>query len=261
MVHRKVPSGDADKNNQFLIRRPSLISSERERDTLFMRSHYSEHHEEVFKIIFARCPAVLNDAGNLLNCRYRQRGYGSQDLATTAGRVTIVAYLGMKAIGTLTVQLDTGERLAADDCFAETLHSFRAKGDRICEFTKLATIPGLPVRGVLASLFHVGFIYVHQLNCVTHVAIEVNPRHVDFYTRVLGFQIHGTPQVNPRVKATSILLIAKFDDIGRRLHAHDSEGAASEGLHNFFLHAFSNAEEEGIRQRIRGVLNRMDGAG
>ena len=79
----------------------------------------------------------------------------------------MVAYRGMKAIGTLTVQLDTGERLLADDYFVETLNDLRGKGVRICEFIKLAAVPDASVRGTLASMFHVGFIFAHQLNSVT----------------------------------------------------------------------------------------------
>ena len=107
----------------------------------------------------------------------------------------------------------------------------------------------------LASLFHVAFIFAHQISHATHAVVEVNPRHVAFYTRVLGFTPHGAPQSNPRVKAPGVLLVADFHHIGRQLLARDAHGSRDTGEPPpFFSHSFSNAEAQGIRHRIQAAL-------
>lgn len=242
--------------------------------TLFMRSAFlPEPQSQTFKIRVARRASVLQDAVGLLNRRYRQRGYGSQTLTMSPERMTVVAYEGRQVIGTLTVQLDTRQGLLSDECFGDELGALRARGAKLCEFTKLATAAHAPGPATLASMFHVAFIFAHQIHGATHAVVEVNPRHVGFYSRVLGFAAHGAPKANPRVKAPGVLLVADFLHIGRLLRARDTgaesatgaatpAGAAATGAQPppFFSHSFSSAEEQGIRQRMHAALHRGEGA-
>ncbi|MBD9394547.1 N-acetyltransferase [Acidovorax sp. ACV01] len=238
---------------------PHNPAGEAPQSTLFMRSGFSaELKSKGFKIRIARRPSVLQDALGLLNRRYRQRGYGFQTLTMSPERMTIVAYEGQQVIGTLTVQLDHGRGLLSDECFREQLDRFRADGAALCEFTKLATAPQAPAPATLASMFHVAFIFAHQVSGATHAVVEVNPRHVSFYTRVLGFAPHGTPQSNPRVKAPGVLLVADFQHIGQQLLARNAHGSGSGETPPFFSHSFSNAEEKGIRNRIKTSLTRLE---
>ncbi len=212
-----------------------------------------------FKIRIARRTSVLQDALGLLNRRYQQRGYGFQTLTLSPERMTIVAYESKQVVGTLTVQLDAGRGLLSDACFQEHLDDFRARGALLCEFTKLATAPHAPAPATLASLFHVAFIFAHEIHQATHAVVEVNPRHVAFYTRVLGFSAHGAPQSNPRVKAPGVLLVADFQNIGRQLRARDACACPTAGeAPPFFSHSFSHTEAQGIRQRIQAALQPLE---
>ncbi|WCM93935.1 N-acetyltransferase [Acidovorax sp. NCPPB 2350] len=227
--------------------------------TLFMHPDFSpQPRSEGFKIRIARRSSVLQDALGLLNRRYRQRGYGSQTLTLSPQRMTIVAYDGGQVVGTLTVQLDTGRGMLSDECFQGELEGLRARGARLCEFTKLATAPQAPSPATLASMFHIAFIFAHQVSGATHAVVEVNPRHVAFYTRVLGFAAHGAPADNPRVKAPGVLLVADFLQVARQLLARGQQGAGEPPT--FFSHRFSSAEEKGIRHRIRAALARQGDA-
>ncbi|MFY3383730.1 N-acyl amino acid synthase FeeM domain-containing protein [Paracidovorax sp. MALMAid1276] len=205
-----------------------------------------------FKIRVARRSSVLQDALGLLNRRYQQRGYGSQTLTLSPERMTIVAYEEQQVIGTLTVQIDTRQGLLSDECFKAPLDVFRARGALLCEFTKLATAPHAPMPATLASMFHVAFIFAHQVNHATHAVVEVNPRHVAFYKRVLGFADQGAKAENPRVKAPGVLLVGDFAQLGRQLRSRGHRGPGEPPP--FFSHSFSNAEEQGIRERIRAAL-------
>lgn len=237
--------------------------------TLFMRSAVlAEPGSQAFRIRIARRPSVLEDAVGLLNRRYRQRGYGTQTLTMSPDRMTVVAYEGKQVTGTLTVQLDTQQGLLSDECFGDELGGLRARGAKLCEFTKLATAPHAPAPATLASMFHVAFIFAHQVHGATHAVVEVNPRHVGFYTRVLGFGAHGAPRTNPRVKAPGVLLVADFLHIGRLIVARNTGSGAGTRTPPggaepppFFSHSFSDTEAKGIRHRIEAALKRWGNAG
>lgn len=236
----------------------STFDNEAASSTLFMHSVVSpEPRGEVFKVRIARRPSVLQDALSLVNRRYRQRGYGSQALTMSPERMTIVVYEGNQVSGTLTVQLDSSHGLLSDECFPQELDGLRARGASLCEFTKLATAPQAPMPSTLASMFHVAFIFAHQLNHATHAVVEVNPRHVAFYTRVLGFTSCGAPKSNPRVKAPGVLLVAEFKHIEQQLRARATRGGDASEPPAFFTHGFTDAEAKGIRNRMRSTLRRL----
>jgi hypothetical protein len=56
---------------------------------------------------------------------------------------------------------------------------------------------------------------------VTDVFIEVNPRHVVFYTRALGFVVAAGAQLCQRVLAPSVLLHLEVDTLESRLGARE----------------------------------------
>lgn len=236
---------------------PAHAAGEPPSSTLFMDSALPPQPSGAgFKIRIARRPSVLQDALGLLNRRYHQRGYGFQTLTLSPERMTMVAYEKQQVVGTLTVQLDAGHGLLSDECFGELLDGLRARGAALCEFTKLATAPHAPMPATLACMFHVAFIFAHQIHGATHAVVEVNPRHVAFYTRVLSFTPHGAPQPNPRVKAPGVLLVADFAHIARQLLARDTPGPGEPPP--FFSHSFSNAEARGIHHRIQAALRRLE---
>lgn len=231
--------------------------------TLFLGSAYaSPKNGKRFKIRLARRTSVLQDALALINRRYRQCGYGFQTLTLSQERMTIVAYEGARAIGTLTVQLEAGRGLLSDECFGAELDGLRAQGARLCEFIKLATAHDAPMPATLASMFHVALIYAHRVHLASHVVVEVNPRHAAFYTRVLGFSAHSAARPNPRVKAPGVLLVSDFKPIEAQLAAREAPTVGQGEPPSFFSHSFSPAEEAGIHRRLLSALaaQRQEGA-
>ena len=53
---------------------------------------------------------------------------------------------------------------------------------------------------------------------VTDVFIEVNPRHVGFYSRVLGFAVAAGEKFCERAGAPSVLLQLEIEALEKRLH-------------------------------------------
>ena len=59
---------------------------------------------------------------------------------------------------------------------------------------------------VLAALFHIAYIYARRINNCADLVVEVNPRHLLFYKRMLGFSEYGAERLDPRVRAPAVLL-------------------------------------------------------
>jgi hypothetical protein len=155
-------------------------------------------------------------AANCLVCqRYAWRGYSVESFGCkshSAPRqeshrdITFFAAEPQTTLGTITLRLDGPEGLAAEATHAATMRDARADGRRLGELTRLALADGVDSRMVLASLWGVVYAVGRMAHGVTDVFIEVNPRHVAFYTRALGFAIRGEEAFCRRVHAPSVLL-------------------------------------------------------
>lgn len=205
-----------------------------------------------FKIKSADSFVRRHSANVLLKNRYSWRGYQTVTLPKdqTANRITLTASEDELTIGTITVALDGPEGLASEDIFADKLAELRASGQRICEFTKLAIDPLSGTKRVLAALFHVAYIVAHRLRGYDTVLMEVNPRHVRYYERMLGAKVLGEERLNRSVNAPAVLLAIDFgyirDQIGE--FAGQPERSASE--RSLYPFAFSLSEEAAIISKL-----------
>jgi hypothetical protein len=209
--------------------------------------------QRLFKIRAANSCGHRSSASILINKMYATRGYKTTGLPAQAApdRITLMACEhDDDTMGTITIGFDAGKGLLVDDLFREEVDALRQQDRQVCEFTKLAMDSVVRSKRVLASLFHVAYIYAHRVKRYQDLLIEVNPRHVRFYERMLGFVVKGPERLNRRVNAPAVLLaldfahaheqIAKF---GGRPHLGDVERS----LYPYF---FSVAEEAGIVGRL-----------
>lgn len=211
-----------------------------------------ETSRRLFKIRSADSDGRRSSASILINRMYATRGYRSSPLPDEQlpTRITLVASDQEITIGTITIGFDSPEGLHVDDPFAVETNGLRAAGHRICEFTTLAIDSVVRSKRVLASLFHVAYIYAHRMMGFDSLLIEVNPRHVRYYERMLGFRVLGAQRRNRRVNAPAVLMCLDF------AHAHDQIGRfggkpeyslVERSLYPYF---FSIAEEASIVGRL-----------
>jgi hypothetical protein len=136
-------------------------------------------------------------------------------------------------LGTITLRLDGPKGLRADETHGEAMRRARVNHVRIGELTRLAVAEEVDSRGVLASLFGLVYTVGRFEHGVTDVFIEVNPRHVVFYTRALGFVVAADAQFCQRVRAPSVLLHLRVDTLEHRFEplgvASGAEGVARYG--------------------------------
>ena len=197
-------------------------------------------------------------AGMLVERMYSWRGYHTERPTTapaSASRITLQATCGPHLFGTLTAGLDSKEGLLADALYPEEVDALRAMGCRLCEISKLAVDPQYGSKEVLASLFHLAYIYVHIIHKATDVLIEVNPRHAPFYQRRLGFQRIGEIRQCPRVAAPAVLLHIELSYMEAQIARHGGSCNAKErSLYPYFfstLQAPPNSEQENSEGRMQ----------
>jgi hypothetical protein len=207
----------------------------------------------MFKIRAADSEGHRSSARILVNKMYATRGYHSTIAAPDepTNRITLVASEKDEVIGTLSISFDTDDGLLVDQLFSDEADALRAAGHRLCEFTKLAVDTSARSRRVLASLFHVAYIFAYRLRGFDVLLIEVNPRHVRYYEKMLGLRVLGPERLNLRVNAPAVLMHLNFgyaqEQIGKLAGKADS-AVGERSLYPFF---FSIAEEAGIVGRLQ----------
>ena len=216
----------------------------------------------LFKIRAAGTAGRLSSASILINRQYAWRGYQTKPLPQdqSLDRITLVASDEDAIIGTMSISFDGADGLLVEDLFPDEVRGLRDAGHRVCEFTKLAMDSVLGSRRVLASLFHVAYIYAYRVKGFDCLLIEVNPRHVRYYEKILGFQVMGPERLNMRVNAPAVLLCLKFSHTEQQIGKFGGQPKMSATERSLYPYSFSVDEEAGIVGRLKGS-GRMAGPG
>ena len=207
-----------------------------------------EHH---FKFRIAQNHHHLDSARQLVHRRYSWRGYETSGvMAHEPDRTTIIAYSNENAVGTLSVTSDSGMGLLADQLYHDELNRLRDQGLSLCEFRSLAVDSGIRSKRMLASLFHIGYLYPYHISGNTDGVMEVNPRHAGFYEKRLGFTRIGEERICPRVNAPAVLMRRSFSRTAEMVKKFGGlmENAAEEK--SIYPYFFSPAEEADILSRL-----------
>ncbi len=204
-----------------------------------------------FKIRLADTHGQRSSASMLIKKMYSWRGYQTGfNMGDQPNRMTLVASSDDHTIGTITIGFDSPIGLLADDLYQIELNTLRSQGRRLCEFTKLAVDGEIKSKQVLAALFHIAFIYSFDIQNFTDLLIEVNPRHVKYYERMLGFVIWAETRINTRVNAPAVLLRLKLDYVRDQIARFGGKPELSSSEKSLYPFAFSQDEEIGVANRL-----------
>jgi hypothetical protein len=210
-------------------------------------------NERVFGIRAADIDERRNSASMLISKMYAWRGYsGNHHVGNDPNRITLTASGHSEVIGTLSLGLESEVGLLADQVFQDCIDPYRAKG-KVCEIIKLAIDPAVKSKAVLASLFHVAFIYARDLHQCSDIFIEVNPRHRRFYEVMLGFQVECESRDNPRVEAPAVLLRISAAYGTEQIAKWAGQGDKSGNDRSLYPYFFSPREEAGIINRLKRI--------
>ena len=210
---------------------------------------------QVFHIRMANSAGMREKASLLIRKMYGWRGYSVEPSELVeANKVTLYAETGGVVVGTMSLCMDSGTPLPADDNFGDKLAELRRQGRRLCEPSRLAIDKGVTKR-VFGALIHISYIYSHNIHGCNDYIIEVNPRHVMFYKRMLGFSDFGGERPCTRVGAPAVLLRLPLSEMGAQIRRW---GGAME-LHgeerSFYPYFFPADDEPGITERLRAGRN------
>jgi len=193
-------------------------------------------------------------AYSLLARRYAERGYLCPELSTHGeGSVTICsAFLGPATVGTIAVRFDGARGLAADALFPQQLAALRGRGLSLCEFGRLALEHHVSDnKSLLARLFHLAYLHAHRLAGCELLVIEVNPRHVPFYQRMLGFEQRSDVQLNPRVQAPAVLMSLDLIYAREQIARCAGQGAGVAAGRSLYPYFYDAAEEAALLLKLR----------
>jgi hypothetical protein len=160
-----------------------------------------------FKIFAVSDPEALVRSSELLCRRFAWRGYSVPTLGERRrSRITLSAFQDDQVIATLTVGLDGANGLAVESVYPDCVRELRSPDRRFCEFTKFAVDEAVRSQALIGAIFHVACMYALELHHCTDALIEVNPRHVRFYERMLGFTQAAEQRLDPGVNAPAVLM-------------------------------------------------------
>ena len=212
--------------------------------------------ESRFKIRLANSEGRRSTASYLIQRRYAWRGYSTASPTSSPAPnvVTLAAFDQDALVATISVGMDSQAGLVVEKLYPAEVAALRAeRGVSLCEFTRLAVDNLVRSRAVLAAIFHIAYIHARHLRHATDLLIEVNPRHVKFYTSMLGFEVAAAERMDPRVSAPAVLLRLKLaygeSEIARWGGQRERAGE-TRLLYPLF---FSLEEERGIEGRLRAM--------
>lgn len=179
-------------------------------------------------------------ASTLIKRMYASRGYQTENTSVfsdSPNQYTFEARDAQKLLGTLTLTIDSDDGLLADQLYKNEIDVFRSAGENVCEVSKLAFSPNTSSKQIFAALFHVAYLYARFLHGVETAFIEINPRHVRFYTSTLGFSEIGEQRICPRVAAPAILLGLNLSHMGNQIAQYAGVNSEDKGksIYPYFL--------------------------
>jgi len=150
---------------------------------------------------------------------YAWRGYGAQrDVQEPSPyEFTLQASRADRVIGTVTICRDSLSGIPADALYKSEIDGYRRRGAAVCELTRLAIEPSQRSKELLGALFYHAYLHGCFVNGLTDAFIEVNPRHVAFYKRLLRFDQIGEERVCERVSAPAVLLHRKVSSVAQQI--------------------------------------------
>ncbi len=206
--------------------------------------------QHVFKIRLAHSNERVSSASMLVQRKYASRGYEASSFQKDPERITLMAFQEDQVIGTLTLGLDSPKPLLVEDLYKPEIDRLRAEGRKVCELTKLAVDQIHGSKRILASLFHIAYIYGRVMQGHTDVVIEVNPRHVAFYKRMLGFDEFGPERLCSRVNAPAVLLRLELEYVDQQIELLGGNADTVGGVRSLYPYFFNKSDEVGITNRL-----------
>ncbi len=209
-----------------------------------------------FKIRLAGSEERRQVAHMLVRKMYSSRGYktetpDSEPAVEYPARLTLLLSDRLeRPRGTMSLIFDVGAGLPADAAFSDLLDPMRAEGRRLAEVSRLAIDDGGGGTYLVAGMVQVLLIYSTVIHPYTDWIIEVNPRHVGYYKRMLGFETVGDRRQCARVEAPAVLMRIRLADMLARAQVSAAGGGRKAGDKSMYAYFIDPGEAHAIAHRL-----------
>lgn len=234
-----------------------VINDELEQGTSRWEVDGDNGAQSAYRILVAADRKTRSRAYALAYRVYKGRGYAPRDenmlVSPSDASPQTLTLLGQDDAGrdaaTITLVFDSPKRLPCDEIYGEELDALRAQGRRLVEVTRLAIDEEHKhSRTLLVRLFNFIYVFARRVRGFDDFVIEVNPRHVNYYRRLLNFEQAGPERACPRVQgAPAVLLRLDLSIPDREVRRVGGKGiAASE--RTLYPHFYSWLEEGAVAE-------------
>ena len=189
-------------------------------------------------------------ATHLMRKLYEWRGYSTDIVREDPTGVTLVVTQSGRVTATVTVGYDSSSGMAIESLYSQEVAQLRREGARLCEFTRLAVDRAGHSLELLGALFHVAYLYARRMHGATHLLAEVNPRHVRFYLRMLGFRIAGPQRTCRRVDAPAVMIALSLDHAEEQIAQYGGHPDLAQVRRSLYPFFFSPDEEDRIIAKL-----------
>ena len=125
--------------------------------------------------------------------------------------------------------------------------ALRQNKRQLCEFTRLALeSEEQPSKSVLARLFHTAYVHAHHRRGAEQMVIEVNPRHVAFYRRMLGLRVCSEPRFNASVQAMAVLMTVDFEHVRAQIARYGGQPAMASVARTLYPYSLRPEQEASL---------------
>ena len=138
--------------------------------------------------------------------------------------------------------------LPCDEIYRAEADVLRASGCRLAEVTRLAIDEScVGAKHLLLHLFNQCYIFARIVRGHTDLLVEVNPRHVAYYQRLLRFSVAGPERPCSRVQnAPALLLRLNFDEIEAAVKGTGCTGGRGADGKRLHAYPYSKPEEDAV---------------
>ena len=144
--------------------------------------------------------------------------------------------------GSVTLVFKNKSSLPAEKIYKEEINLLAVNGKKLVEISRLVIDPNYRnSKEIILLLFNYLSIYAHHIKSYDSLMIQVNPRHVGYYEKLLNFQEIGQEKMCPSVQnAPAILMelpLAKYQSEVKRFSNNPSQNKKERLLYASFLKA------------------------
>jgi len=104
---------------------------------------------------------------------------------------------------------------------------------------------------ILGAVFHGACMYAIEVHRCNDVLIEVNPRHVRFYERMLGFAQAAEERLDPEVNAPAVLMRLDLRHCADEIERLGGRRLRDRRERSFYPHFFSPQKAAEVVDRLR----------